>query len=66
MEGKDGRPQAILFGSVGFEIRNKEGKAVAAVSKIDKGIVYLQAVNSEEKFLLANACAALLLQEIIG
>lgn len=66
MEGKDGRPQAILFGSVGFEIRNKEGKAVAAVSKIDRGIVYLQNTDPEERFLLANACAALLLQEEIG
>jgi hypothetical protein len=66
MEGKDGKPQAILFGSVGFEFRNKEGKAVAAVSKIDRGIVYLQNVTAEEKFLLANACAALVLQEMIG
>ena len=66
MEGKDGQPQAILFGSVGFEIRNKEGKPVAAVSKIDRGVVYLQNISAEEKFLLANACAALLLQEVIG
>ncbi|HEX8314290.1 MAG TPA: hypothetical protein VF609_04825 [Flavisolibacter sp.] len=66
MEGKDGKPQAILFGSVGFEIRNKEGKAVAAVSKIDRGVVYLQNIPAEEKFLLANACAALLLQEVIS
>jgi len=66
MEGKDGKPQAILFGSVGFEIRNKEGKSVAAVSKIDKGVVYMQNIAAEEKFLLANACAALLLQESIG
>jgi hypothetical protein len=66
MEGKDGKPAAILFGAVGFEIRNREGKAVAAVSKIDKGIVYLQQLDAEEKFLLANACAALLLQEVIG
>lgn len=66
MEGKDGKPQAILFGSVGFEFRNKEGKPVAAVSKIDRGIVYLQSVTPEEKFLLANACAALVLQEMIS
>ena len=66
MEGKDGKPQAILFGSVGFEFRNKEGKPVAAVSKIDRGLVYLQNVTAEEKFLLANACAALVLQEIIS
>lgn len=50
MEGKDGRPQAILFGSVGFEIRNSEGKAVAAVSKIDRGTVYMQNISAEENF----------------
>jgi hypothetical protein len=66
MEGKDGKPANILFGSVGFEIRNREGKAVAAVSKLNKGVVYLQSMNADEKFLLANACAALLLQEVIG
>ena len=66
MEGKDGKPQAILFGAVGFEFRNKEGAPVAAVSKIDRGIVYLQNMSAEEKFLLANACAALVLQEIIS
>ena len=66
MEGKDGKPQPILFGSVGFEFRNKEGKPVAAVSKIDRGIVYLQKVTAKEKFLLANACAALVLQEMIS
>jgi hypothetical protein len=66
MEGKDGRPAAIAFGSIGFEIRNKEGKAVAAVSKLDKGIVYLQSMDAGERFLMANVCAALLLQEVIG
>jgi hypothetical protein len=66
MEGKDGKPQAILFGSVGFEFRNKAGKPVAAVSKIDRGVVYLQNVTAEEKFLLANACAALVMQEMIS
>ncbi len=66
MEGKDGKPQAILFGAVGFEFRNKEGKPVAAVSKIDRGLVYLQNVSAEEKFLLANACAALVMQEMIS
>ena len=63
---KDGKPAGILFGSVGFEIRNKEGKAVAAVSKIDKGVVYMQGSDEEERFLLANVCAALLMQEVIA
>ena len=66
MQGKDGKPAGILFGSVGFEIRNKEGKAVAAVSKIDKGVVYMQGSDEEERFLLANVCAALLMQEVIA
>ena len=65
MEKKDGTPGTIAFGSIGFEIRNKEGKAVAAVSRLNKGVVYMQNINADEKFLLANACAALLLQEEI-
>jgi exoribonuclease II len=38
---------------------------VAAVSLIDKGMIYLAKTSVEERFLLANACAALLLQEQI-
>lgn len=63
MEGKDGKPMKILLGTVGFEFRNAEDKAVAAVFLIDKGVVYFQSVDKEERFLLANACAALLMQE---
>ena len=66
MQGKDGKPASILFGTVGFEIRNKKGKAVAAVSMLDKGVVYLQSSDKEERFLLSNVCAALLIQEVIG
>jgi hypothetical protein len=66
MEKKDGTPGTIAFGSIGFEIRNKDGIAVAAVSKLNKGVVYMQNIKDEERFLLANACAALLLQEEIG
>jgi len=39
---------------------------VAAVSLIDNGMVYLGRTTPEERFLLANACTALLLQEEIG
>jgi hypothetical protein len=60
---KKGEPVAIPFGSVGFEIRNKENKALAAVNMMDKGIVYLNDASEEEKFLMANACAAILLQQ---
>jgi len=66
MEGKDGKPANMLFGAIGFEFRNKYNEPVAAVSLIDKGVVYFQNVSPEEKFLLANACAALLMQEQLG
>jgi hypothetical protein len=53
------------FGSIGFEFRNRADQLVAAVSLINNGVVYFGQVNDEEKFLLANACSALLLQEVI-
>jgi hypothetical protein len=52
-----------LGGSVGFEFRDKNGNTVAAVSLIDNGVVYFNKVTPQEKFLLANAAAALLLQQ---
>jgi hypothetical protein len=63
---KNGKSGNTLLGAVGFEFRNKEGKTVAAVSLIDKGMIYLGKTTPEERFLLANACTALLLQEQIG
>lgn len=56
----------ILAGSVGFEFRNAEGRPVAAVSLMDNGVVFLSKLSPEERFLLANACTALLLQDVIG
>jgi len=38
---------------------------LAAVSMIDKGVVYLTPLSPEEKILLSGVCAALLLQEQI-
>lgn len=61
-----GKTANTFAGSIGFEFRNKEGKTVAAVSLMDKGMVYLGKTTAEERFLLANACTALLLQEVIG
>jgi hypothetical protein len=52
-------------GSVGFEFKNREGKILAAVSLIGNGAVYLGECSDEEKFLLANASAALLLQQLL-
>lgn len=59
--GKTGKALA----SLGFEFRNPGGKAVAAVSLIDKGMVFMGKLPAEERLLLANACTALLLQEEI-
>jgi hypothetical protein len=61
----NGKPGNILAGSIGFEFRDPQGRAVAAVSFIDRGMVFLGKSNAEERFLLANACTALLLQDII-
>jgi len=63
---KNGKAGKILFGSIGFEFRDKNNKAVAAVSTIDKGLVYLGNISPKEKFLIANACAAILMQEQLG
>lgn len=61
---KQGKAVALpLGGSVGFEFRNQNGVTVAAVSLIDAGVVYFNKLSANEKFLLANAAAALLLQQ---
>ena len=62
---KNGKSGSILAGSVGFEFRDPQGRPVAAVSQIDRGMVFLAKISTEERFLLANACAALLLQDMI-
>ena len=62
----NGKSGDTFMGAIGFEFRNKEGKTVAAVSLMNKGMVYLGRTTAEERFLLANACTALLLQEVIG
>jgi len=66
MLNKKGEAKNILFGSIGLDLRNKENKSVATVSFLDKGKVFLNTTDKEEAFLLANICAALLLQEQIG
>jgi hypothetical protein len=62
---KKGKTYTMPIGSIGYEIRNKEGKPVAAVSMLDKGLVYFNSASEQERFLAANVCAALLLQEVI-
>lgn len=62
---KNGKVGNTLAGSIGYEFRNPSGEAVAAVSLIDNGMVFMGKNDPSERFLLANACAALLLQEAI-
>lgn len=66
MEGKDGKPAKIPMGLIGFEFRDRNDKPLAAVSLIDRGVVYLTKIREEDRFILANACAALLMREEIG
>lgn len=60
--GHVGSAWAVL----GFEFRDPASKAVAAVSLVDNGMVFMGKVGNEERLLLANACAALLLQQDIS
>ncbi len=62
---KNGELAEMPFGSPGFEIKNNKQEVMAAVSLIDNGKVYLGPGSEEERFLFANACAALLLQSVI-
>ncbi len=55
----------MLAGSIGFEFRNPAGEAVAAVTGMNKGMVFLAKLQAQERFLLANACAAILLRDVI-
>ena len=61
----NGKIGNTFAGAVGFEIRDKQGITVAAVSTMNKGMVFMGKVSAEERFLLANVCAALLLQQHI-
>lgn len=62
---KNGKVGNTLAGAVGFEIRDPKGFTVAAVSMMNKGMVFMGKRSAEERFLLANVCAALLLQQHI-
>lgn len=64
VSGKNG-PREI-FGSIGYEIFDKRGISVAAVSLVDRGEVYFHTKDPSERFLLSGLCAALLLQEDIS
>jgi hypothetical protein len=65
MEMKNGKSGNTLAGTIGFEFRDAQDKPVAAVSLINNGVVFLGKISDEDRFLLANACTALLLQDEI-
>ena len=65
VKNRKGDAVNILGGSFGFEFQDRNGRPLAAVSLIDRGLVYMQDLPADEKFLLANACAALLMQQQI-
>jgi len=58
-------PRSIMFGSIGYEIFDANKKSVAAVSLMDRGMVFLKTTDTNERFLLSNLCSALLLQQQI-
>lgn len=62
VKDKKGKTGKMPFGSAGFEIRSMNGQPLAAVSIIDKGVIYLMDIDPQEKLLLATACTALLLR----
>ncbi len=62
VKSKKGKIGTMPFGSAGFEIRNKSGHPLAAVSLIDNGIIYLKEIDPQERLLIATACTALLLR----
>ncbi|WP_295773493.1 hypothetical protein [uncultured Mucilaginibacter sp.] len=61
--GKNG-PLKMPACLVGFEISNAAGLSVAAVSLLNSGTVYLHdGLTADERFLMADLCAALLLYQ---
>ena len=62
VKSKKGKVGSMPFGSAGFVIHNKAGQALAAVSIIDNGIIYLKDTDPDERMLLATTCTALLLR----
>lgn len=63
---KEGNSRKILMGSIGYEIFDNKNRSVAAVSTVDGGKVFLHTQNADERFLMANLCAALLLQQDVS
>jgi hypothetical protein len=67
IEKKNGNIVDLPFGSTGFEIQTKDGVAIAAVSLVNNGLVFMdKRLDDKTKFLVANISAALLLQSDIS
>jgi hypothetical protein len=60
-----GKTIDLTFGVAGFKITNRKGEPLAAVSLVNKGMVYLKNVPLEDRFLLAALCSAMLLEDQI-
>lgn len=65
VKSRKGKVANMLFGAAGFQFRDPDGNAVAAVSMIDKGVIYLKELTVQERIVIAAAATALLLQEQI-
>jgi len=67
VENSKGKIMNMPFGANGFAFLTKEGQPLAAVSLLDRGTVYFaKDILPDEKFLLANAATALLMQQELG
>lgn len=66
IKSRKGKIGMMPFGSAGYHLTDRSGKPLAAVSLMDKGIVYLtEELDPDEKRLIAAALTALLLQEVM-
>jgi hypothetical protein len=67
IENSKGKIMNMPLGAYGFAFLTKEGQPLAAVSLLDRGAVYFaKDILPEEKFILANAATALLMQQELG
>ncbi|OYZ01701.1 MAG: hypothetical protein B7Y37_05970 [Sphingobacteriia bacterium 28-36-52] len=67
VENNKGKIMNMPFGANGFAFLTKEGQPLVAVSLLDRGTVYFaKDILPDEKFLLANAATALLMQQELG
>ena len=63
IKGKNGPRKVWMDSVLGYEIFDSRNRSVAAVSLVDHGNVYFHTSDKNERFLMANLIAALLLQQ---